>query len=155
MSAIMLPSNRLNMPRGCNRSFQFRHFSAQAQSGAEGNSPSRYTLEGFVAQVSRGQGIDLAELEPLTFIRIQTLNTVYEVVALEPQGMAMLVRGGRLFPDLTEVGFSGSSLGGSCLKPAWIGIGLNMEFRCDRGTVVTSGVRSIQLLDGVSLLGPL
>ena len=143
------------MARSCNRFFQFQRPATQEQPATGCDSPlSRYTLEGLVVDVSRGQGIDLAELAPLTLLRIQTLNTVYEVVALEPQETAVLVRGGRLFPDLTEVGFSGSSLGGSCLRLAWIGIGLNMEFCCDRGTVVTSRVRSIELLGGVSLFGP-
>ena len=116
--------------------------------------PSRCTLDGLTAEMSRAGGVGLAELECLTSLQVQTRNTVYEITVPRPPEATVFVQGGRFFPTLTEASFSGSSFGGSCLKLAWFGVGLHMEFRCTHGVIVTSPVCSISVRDATSLHGP-
>ena len=116
--------------------------------------PTRCTLDGFSDEVAHCEGLHLRDLDPITSLRVQTENTLYEITVPLPPLSAVLVRGGRFFPETTEASFGGSSFGGSCLKIAWFGVGLRMEFHFAGGWIVTSRVRSIELLDTSSLPGP-
>ncbi len=116
--------------------------------------PRRCTLDGFTAEVARTEGVYLRDLDPITSLRVQTENTLYEITVLRPPRSVVLVRGGRFFPKTTEASFGGSSFGGSCLKLAWFGVGLHMEFHVAGGWIITSRVRSIEVLDASSLPGP-
>ena len=116
--------------------------------------PRRCTLDGFTDEVARTEGVHLRDLDPITTLRVQTENTLYAILVPRPPRSAVLVRGGRFFPETTEASFGGSSFGGSCLKLAWFGVGLHMEFHFAGGWIVTSRVRSIEVLDASSLPGP-
>ena len=116
--------------------------------------PKRCTLDGFTAEATCTDGVYLRDLEPITTLRVQTENTRYDVTVPRPSQSVVFVRGGRFFPKSTEASFGGSSFGGSCLKLAWFGVGLHMEFHFAGGRVVTSRVRSIDVLDATSLPGP-
>ncbi len=127
----------------------------RARSGKSGvRVPRRCTLDGFAAEVASTDGVYLRDLDPITTLRVQTENTLYGItVPLAPRSI-VLVRGGRFFPKATEASFGGSSFEGSCLKLAWFGVGLHMEFHFAGGWIVTSPVRSIEVLDATSLPGP-
>ena len=116
--------------------------------------PRRCTLDGFRAEVARTDGVYLRDLDPITTLRVQTENTLYEITVPRPPRSVVLVRGGRFFPKTTEASFGGSSFGGSCLKLAWFGVGLHMEFHFAGGRIFTSRVRSIEVLDASSFPGP-
>ena len=116
--------------------------------------PRRCTLDGFSDEVARTDGVYLRDLDPITSLRVRTENTLYEITVPRPPRSVVLVRGGRFFPETTEASFGGSSFGGSCLKLAWFGVGLHMEFHFVGGWIVTSHVRSIAVLDSASLPGP-
>ena len=116
--------------------------------------PRRCTLDGFTEAVSQVDGVALGDLDPITALQVQTANTLYEITIPSPTCPTVLVRGGRFFPKATEVRFGGSSFGGSCLKLAWFGVGLHMEFHYDGGWVVTSPIRSLTVLGASALPGP-
>jgi hypothetical protein len=116
--------------------------------------PRRCTLDGFSDEVARTDGVYLRDLDPITSLRVRTENTLYEITVPRPPRSVVLVRGGRFFPETTEASFGGSSFGGSCLKLAWFGVGLHMEFHFVGGWIVTSRVRSIAVLDSASVPGP-
>ena len=116
--------------------------------------PRRCTLDGFSAEVARTDGVYLRDLDPITNLRVQTENTLYEITVPRPPRSVVLVRGGRFFPKTTEASFGGASFGGSCLKLAWFGVGLHMEFHFAGGWIFTSRVRSIEVLDASSFPGP-
>ena len=116
--------------------------------------PRRCTLDGFSDEVARTEGVYLRDLDPITTLRVQTENTLYEITVQRPPRSVVLVRGGQFFPETTEASFGGSSFGGSCLKLAWFGVGLHMEFHYTGGWIITSRVRSIEVLDTASLPGP-
>ena len=104
--------------------------------------------------MARTGGVYLRDLDPITNLRVQTENTLYEITVPRPPRSVVLVRGGRFFPKTTEASFGGSSFGGSCLKLAWFGVGLHMEFHFAGGWIFTSRVRSIEVLDASSFPGP-
>ena len=116
--------------------------------------PRRCTLDGFSDEVTRTEGVYLRDLDPIATLRVQTENTLYEITAPRPVRSVVLVRGGRFFPETTEASFGGCSFGGSCLKLAWFGVGLHMEFHFGGDWIITSRVRSIEVLDTASLPGP-
>jgi hypothetical protein len=53
------------------------------------------------------------------------------------------VQGGRFFQTPTTVDACGATMGGSCIKVGWIGVGFCLEFIADGRRVVTTRVRAI------------
>jgi hypothetical protein len=104
------------------------------------------TLEGF-PEVDLDGGVDLTQLEPLTQLTVSTDNTRYEISLLRPSEHVALVCGGTRLPEPTEVLVLGSSFGGNTLKLGWICIGMHMELWRNQRHIVTSRVRSIEVLD--------
>lgn len=116
--------------------------------------PRRCTLDGFAEEVSRADGIGFAELDPITTLLVRTENSLYQITILQPPQTKVLVQGGQFFPQITQARLSGCSFGGSCLKMAWVGVGLRMEFHYDGGWIITSRVRSIAIRKDAPLPGP-
>ncbi len=112
--------------------------------------PRRCTLEGFSEEVSRAIGVDLADLEPLTTLLVRTQHSLYRIIVRQPRERKILIQGGQYFVEPTEACFDGSSFGGSCLKAAWIAQDMRMEIRCGKRRVVTSPVRSVEILQDTS-----
>jgi len=110
--------------------------------------PRAATLDGFVDDVGEARGIHLREVEPLTTIVVQTLNSRYRIVITG--GTSAIVQGGRFFPDPTPARIDGSGFGGSVLKTAWIGVGLKMEIFANDQRIITSAVRDVTLERGSS-----
>ena len=103
--------------------------------------PRRATLDGFRADTSHAEGVNLLDLDPLTTLLVRTCNTRYRITI--SSGTTVFVRGGRFFPETTVGQLNGSSAGGSFLKLAWIGVGLCMEILADGRRIITSPVREI------------
>ena len=107
--------------------------------------PHRITLEGFNEHVDRSQGCDVGLLEPLTALSIETENSRYEIVLLQPSERRAMVQGGRLFAEPVEATIQGSTFGGNLLKLGWIGVGMRLELYLGRRFVLTSTVQSIEI----------
>ena len=107
--------------------------------------PQHRTLDGFVETVSHADGVGLTDVDALTTLVVQTDNSVYQIMILQPYRREVLVQGGAFFPERRRAYLSGSSFGGSCLKLGWVGIGLHMEFHAEDQWVITSHVRSIAM----------
>ncbi len=105
------------------------------------------TLDGFSEELRVRGGIDPRELEPLTRLRVKTVHSLYEITMLDPADSRMLIRGGMLFAEGAEAKLSGATFGASLLKMGWIGHGMRMELYIGGCTVVTSPVRSIEILE--------
>ena len=103
--------------------------------------PRVATLDGFAAAFAAADGISLRDLDPLTTLLVRTRNSRYRIVI--SQNTAVLIQGGRFFPELTDACLEGSSFGGSFLKIGWIGVGLRMEIWAGGQRIVTSPVRAI------------
>lgn len=109
---------------------------------------SAATLEGFARATDTVAGVYLRDLEPLTRLVVRTCNSEYLIVVAP--GGDVLVEGGRFFDRPTPAVLEGASLGGSFLKPGWIGVGLRMEFRDASRRIVTSPVRHIAAGDATA-----
>ena len=99
------------------------------------------TLQWFSDIVNDSEGVDLRRLPPFTTLLVWTVNSVYRVV-LTP-GPEVYVQGGVFFPDPTSAYLDGASIGGSCIKVGWIGVGLLVQIRTGNQCVITSPVRGI------------
>jgi hypothetical protein len=99
------------------------------------------TLAGFTSAVSSTNGVQLRDLPPMTTLLVRTRNSEYQIVV--SSGDEVFVKGGHFFPSLTEVRFSGATVGGSFLKVGWIGVGLRMEILADGRRIITSPVYDI------------
>ena len=93
-------------------------------------------------------GLELSRLCELDELLIRTRNSVYRIVAIVPVRGEVMVQGGRFFPELTRVRFSGCSLGGAFLKQGGIYVGFRMEIQRGPKTIVTSDVQSIEIVGG-------
>ena len=103
--------------------------------------PREGTLEGFALET--GDGIDIRSLESGTTLLVDTRNTRYRLIVLNPGRLSVLIKGGELIRNETEARLNGSTCGGSTLKGGWIGVGFRMDAWVDGRRIVTSPVRSI------------
>jgi hypothetical protein len=105
------------------------------------------TFEDFADEVSRADGVDLARLERLTELSVETENTRYQIFVIDPHARKVIIRGGRYFAEPVEAVINGASCGGSFVKLGVIAVGMRMEIYAAGGHIVTSRVRSIQEID--------
>lgn len=99
------------------------------------------TLDWYRDVVEDIEGVHLCRLPPFTTLLVRTMNSLYRVVIT--QGPEVYVQGGAFFPVPTSASLDGASIGGSCLRVGWIGVGLLMEIRSGGRRFITSPVRSI------------
>lgn len=109
--------------------------------------PRHCTLDGFAEETALHGGVETAGLPALTKLNVQTHNTHYQIILLDPNESTALVQGGRFFTHPSEVYLCGSSYGGTLLKMAWIGYGMRMEIMSKGRRIVTSPVVSVETVD--------
>jgi hypothetical protein len=85
------------------------------------------------------------ELSTLERLIVKTENSTYDIILLSSATADVLVRGGAFFPVFTAARLAGSSLGGSFLKLRSVHVGFRMELSSERGFIVTSTVRSVEI----------
>ncbi len=108
------------------------------------------TFDGFVEGMSRAAGVRLGSLEALTTLRVRTNRSTYRIMVLDPSEGKILIQGGKHFVEPVEACLNGSSLGGSSLKLDWVGQRMRMEISRGGRPIVTSPVRSIEILNNGS-----
>ena len=91
-------------------------------------------------------GIQIGTLHDLSEIVVETENTRYEITVIDSASREVVIRGGQFFPEKSAARVAGSSLRGSFLKVGGIYVGFSMEIATAGKSVVTSPVRSIQVL---------
>jgi hypothetical protein len=92
-------------------------------------------------------GVQVDRMEDMEKLVIQTCNNLYEITIIEGRSGEILVRGGRLFPELTPARLAGATLGGSLCKERGIYVGFRMEINANGRRTVTTPVESIRILD--------
>ena len=93
-------------------------------------------------------GLQVDRLRELDELSVRTRNNVYRIVAIVPQSGEVMVQGGRFFPELTRARLAGCSLGGALLKQGGLYLGFRMEIQRGLETIITSDVRSIEIVSG-------
>ncbi len=93
-------------------------------------------------------GIDVHALKPDTAILVVTKNNLYKLVKGSEDKYEVFIQGGKLFPEIKKIKFTGSTFGGSMLKIGWIGKEMLMEMYCieDKKLYRTSGVVAARII---------
>jgi len=107
--------------------------------------PQRHTLAGFVEDAEGDQGIAIESVEPGATLVVRTSHSEYRLIVLSRTERTVLARGGA-FPDETSVVLQGATDGGNLVRAGWIGIGMRLELSAEKRRVITSRVRSIDLI---------
>jgi hypothetical protein len=81
--------------------------------------------------------------DPFERIGVKTRNSFYEVIVLGDGRGEILIRGGRFLSEFRRAKLTGSTAGGSALKPRVIEVGLRMEIAVDDQIVCTSTVQAL------------
>jgi hypothetical protein len=93
-------------------------------------------------------GVHLRHLPPFTTLLIRTLNSVYRVIVTG--GPEVCIQGGAFFRDPAAAYLDGASIGGTCIRLGWIGVGLRIEMRSGSQRIITSPVRAIIAVPGIA-----
>jgi hypothetical protein len=93
-------------------------------------------------------GLQIDRLCELDELSVWTRNNLYRIVVVAPLRGEVIVQGGRFFPEPTRAQLAGCSLGGAFLKQRGIYLGFRMEILADFGPIITSDVRSVELVSG-------
>ena len=99
------------------------------------------------AQDTWKNGIQIDHLEDMQKVKVQTANSLYEIVIINGHDGDVLVRGGNFFPELTPANLAGATMGGSFCKMRGIYVGFRMEFSSDGKRIITSPVETITVLE--------
>lgn len=91
-------------------------------------------------------GISLDRLAALDRLLVRTRHSVYDIIVSSPSTGDVLVRGGEYFPEFTPARLAGSTLGGSFVKIRALHVGFRLEFTLGSHFVLTSAVRSIDVI---------
>jgi hypothetical protein len=78
-------------------------------------------------------------------INVHTRNTLYRLTVVDGPARLVSVRGGRLFPDYTEVELVGALDGEDGVKAGWIVEGLQLQLVTSAGPVITSVVEAVDV----------
>ena len=95
------------------------------------------------AQDVWANGVQIDDREDMETLAVRTGNSVYEITIIEGRTGEILVRGGKLFPELTPARLAGATLGGSFCKLRGIYVGFRMELNAHGQRFVTTPVESI------------
>jgi hypothetical protein len=118
---------------------------AMSQSTEILRTPLAATLDGFTRSAGDADGVDIRALDPLASLFVRTKNSTYQINRLDGAAAAAVVQGGRFFQTPTTVDACGATMGGSCIKFGWIGVGFCLEFIADGQRVITTRVRAIHI----------
>ena len=100
------------------------------------------TMDAWAAHDWR-QGVLLGTLAPHDRLTVRTRNSTYEIIVIDPQKAAVMVRGGAFFSEFTPAHVLGSSLGGGLLKLHGVYAGFQLELRTEGLPVITTRIRTV------------
>lgn len=101
-------------------------------------------LRACLRRFSHSDGFSFRELPVKTIFELTTQNHFYTIVAIEPNQSKLILMGhNELVKEPIICHFNGSTLGGSAIRPDWVGIGLRLEFQLEpRRELVLSELKS-------------
>jgi hypothetical protein len=88
-------------------------------------------------------GVMVGTLAPHDRLIVRTRNSTYEIIVIDPQKAAVMVRGGAFFAEFTPAHVVGSSLGGGPLKMRGVYAGFQLELSTGALPVITTRVRTV------------
>ena len=109
--------------------------------------PGPSTREGLVLEPGSAHGVSLQSLPAGTALTLHTRHSCYRLEVLDGVERRVLITGGSMFPESSEVQVAGATTGDNTLTTGWIGEGLRLELLTAHGRVITSRVDSITVGD--------
>lgn len=91
-------------------------------------------------------GIQVDRMEDMKKLEIRTRNSLYQITIIDGRSGEILIRGGRLFLQLTPANLAGATLGGCICKLRGIYGGFLMEFTANGQRTITTPVEWIAIL---------
>jgi hypothetical protein len=96
-----------------------------------------------LSNADSGDRVHTNGCDPFERIGVKTRNSFYEVIVLAGSQGEVLIRGGHFLSEFRHAKLTGSTAGGSALKPRVIQVGLRMEIAVDDQIVSTSTVQGL------------
>jgi hypothetical protein len=88
-------------------------------------------------------GVQIDEMDEMQRLLVRTRNSRYEITVMDRWSAEIVVRGGQFSPHATAAWLAGATFGGSILKLRGIYIGLQMEINAEKGSLLTTRVKTI------------
>jgi hypothetical protein len=107
--------------------------------------PRKRTLDGFALEPGCSNGVAIQSLAAGTHLAVNTRNTRYQVIVMDPATRQVTVSGGPTLRERIQGRLEGATTGGSVLRLGWIGVGLRMEVSTNDRRITTSAVRSVTI----------
>jgi hypothetical protein len=99
---------------------------------------------GWLAVVTKGEGLRIDELEPLDRLIVFTFNSRYEIIVLCPTAGRVLIRGGEIFDRYVVGRVASQGPGGPGFSEPGIYVGHPVALLWDGQGIVTTCVRVIE-----------
>lgn len=96
------------------------------------------------SRTSSAHSVDLPSLSTGTLITVHTRNTCYHMQVVDGRARRVMIIGGKLFPERTEVEVVGAT-DDEQVRVGWMIEGLQLELSTVRGPVLTSMVQSFSV----------
>ena len=100
---------------------------------------------GQVASNSDSSDVMLESLKPFDTILLQTLNSDYRILLLDPSAGRALVEGGNHLVEPSEALLRGSAVPGEPFKPGALSIGGRLEMWVGERVFLTSNIKSVHV----------
>jgi hypothetical protein len=99
--------------------------------------------------------VDLRQLPAGARVTVETAHSTYDITVLDGEARRVLMQGGRMFLEPTEMRIEGATTGGSALQIGSITVGFGVEFVVwhDRGRTSTVEAIAVAMAPGRSLRG--
>jgi len=109
-----------------------------------GVSPTVSANDHIELEPTHGRGVALPSLSAGEVITVNTRNSCYRMQVLDGAARRVLITGGILFPDVTEVEVIGAS-DDAGVRDGLVVEGLQLELSTPRGPILTSTVLSLSV----------
>ena len=107
-------------------------------------SPTVSAKDHIELEPTHGRGVALPSLSAGEVITVNTRNSCYRMQVLDGAARRVLITGGILFPDVTEVEVIGAS-DDAGVRDGFVVEGLQLELSTPRGPILTSTVLSLSV----------
>lgn len=96
-------------------------------------------------EMSSSGDVTIESLQPFDTVLLQTYNSAYRILLLDPKTGRALVEGGDYIVEPTEALVCGSAVVGDEFKPGTISVGCRLEMLVDERVILTSPVKTVSV----------
>ena len=96
-------------------------------------------------EMSSSGDVTIESLQPFDTVLLQTYNSNYRILLLDPKNGRALVEGGDYIVEPTEALVCGSAVVGDEFKPGTISVGCRLEMLVDERVILTSPVKTVSV----------